>query len=213
MTFHCTFQAELASYIVPFQSTETTRYYLNGFFVEPCLTGGVTLTATDGHVLLSIRDPLGECEGSAIVFLPKSFLQVCKPDKGDGEHTRVVVVEGDNARVTLSGGATGGVVNYAHQPNVIVDGTYPDWRHTIPSQYDNKPATYNYATLARFVALAKKLRCALAIATNGEDPAAIRFDCFDLDAFGVIMPFRSKLKIKVEVPVWIGHAAPKQTKD
>ena len=39
-----------------FQSTEQTRYYLCGVFIEPA-DEGVTMTATDGHRLVTCHDP------------------------------------------------------------------------------------------------------------------------------------------------------------
>ena len=35
------FDADLYRIAAGFESTEQTRYYLNGVFIEPCLVGGV----------------------------------------------------------------------------------------------------------------------------------------------------------------------------
>lgn len=64
------FSVELYKAAMLAASTEETRYYLNGVFVEPCVYGGVTLTATDGHVLVCIRDLDGSADESAIVIHP-----------------------------------------------------------------------------------------------------------------------------------------------
>jgi DNA polymerase III sliding clamp (beta) subunit (PCNA family) len=56
-------------------STEASRYYLNGVFIEkhPTLQG-VTMTATDGHKLISIYDESGTADAPAIVQLTKKAL-------------------------------------------------------------------------------------------------------------------------------------------
>ena len=82
-------------------SKEHFRYYLNGVFVTPCKDGGALLLATDGHMLICIRDPRGIVEGSGIIALNKQLLGMLSEKRDDvtsryGAHTeRVVAVQRD----------------------------------------------------------------------------------------------------------------------
>ncbi|RCK40460.1 hypothetical protein [Thalassospira xiamenensis] len=54
-----------------FVSTEKTRYYLNGVYIEPHKDGGVLLIATDGHSMAVIRDATARFEGDKAETKPK----------------------------------------------------------------------------------------------------------------------------------------------
>ena len=73
------FSANLYRVVRSVASIETTRYYLNGVFVEPARHGvGVFLTATDGHRLLCVHDASGKADESAIIQLSDFALKACK---------------------------------------------------------------------------------------------------------------------------------------
>jgi len=81
------FSANLFRIAYQCASNESTRYYLNGVFVEPAKHGrpGVTMTTTDGHRLISIYDESGKTDQSAIISLrrndgndPNFALKACK---------------------------------------------------------------------------------------------------------------------------------------
>jgi hypothetical protein len=59
-------------------STEETRYYLNGIFIQPHEDGGIVLTATDGHLLVTIRDSFGYAEGPAQIWQIKDMVSMIK---------------------------------------------------------------------------------------------------------------------------------------
>lgn len=54
-------------------SSEDSRYYLQGVYVTTDPRGGAILAATDGHMLVVIRDPKAICRGSGIVKLNKAM--------------------------------------------------------------------------------------------------------------------------------------------
>lgn len=76
-------------------STEETRYYLTGVYVEPePKAGGAVMVSTDGHKMIVIRDAAAFVEGDAIVALSASMKASMKalvgfaPTKGKKSRTR-----------------------------------------------------------------------------------------------------------------------------
>lgn len=163
--FRCIVSADLFRRAWFALSTEETRYYLNGVFVEPCPEGGALLTATDGHCLLSFRDPRGVVQGSGIVCINANMRRELKATRSDlfgvrsAFSERVVLVKGGSdhlAYIAMSGlphkidgveveprdtlpelfdKADKRVVAAQFTP-VVIDGTYPDYRRVIPQQTD-----------------------------------------------------------------------------
>ena len=70
-------KAEHALTIQPFISTKQTRYYLNGFALQPTPLGGVVV-ATNGRILGVINATEAKVHASVIVQLDKQFLAKCK---------------------------------------------------------------------------------------------------------------------------------------
>lgn len=81
--FHCVVSADLFRRAMSAISTEETRYYLGGVFVQPCARGGAILTSTNGHWLINIRDPRGIVEGCGIVKISKLLTAQLKPNRTD----------------------------------------------------------------------------------------------------------------------------------
>lgn len=125
-------------------STEQTRFYLGGVFVEPSESGGAILTATDGHRLISIHDAAAEFganEAPAIVRLSPEALKLCRVKRL--ETRREIVVSGQNATIeTVStqhftkdaGGPQESREAIGLSPNCLIDGTFPDWRRVLPKE-------------------------------------------------------------------------------
>jgi hypothetical protein len=123
-------------------STEATRYYLNGVHVEPCSEGGVLLVATNGRVLVAIRDPKGSINGgaSAIVSPSKKVLAACR--KKSTKVRRVLIA---NSRLSLVEEPSSvelqipfsvcdfqdkSVIEFQWR-DVLIDGTFPNWYENI----------------------------------------------------------------------------------
>lgn len=143
------FNANLFRIAMICASTEETRYYLNGVNVEPHAVKGVTLTATDGHKAVSLYDPDGFADESAIVRLTKEALKACKP--GRNERRDVVIYTRSNDAVVnittvdregrdTKGQPTGAEVitdvPVAFSKDCKVDGSYPDYRRVFPSKIE-----------------------------------------------------------------------------
>ena len=146
------FNANLFRLAFTCSSNEETRFYLKGVFVEPHAQGGVTLTATDGHRLLCIRDESGQADESAIISLGDA-LKLCKPKRD--ERRDVVIYTGskdatvnvttiDREGVSTSGKKTGAEI-ITDSPigmayGVRVDGTFPDYRRVVPQEFTDNGA-------------------------------------------------------------------------
>lgn len=186
--FRCVVSADLFARAMLAISTEETRYYLQGVYVQPCPQGGALLTSTNGHWLINVRDPRGIVEGAGIVTLNKAMKAALKADRSDasgpfGHCSERVVVVGDNgsvkdaaAMMVLSAiphkpkgkdmeidprpdalamlDKPGRAVLAAQFSDVLIDGTYPDWRRTIPTKVNWSGAVP--AVDQRYVSLATK---------------------------------------------------------
>jgi DNA polymerase III beta subunit, central domain len=214
------FNANLFRLAFTCASNEETRYYLKGVFVEPHLQGGVTLTATDGHRLVCIRDESGQADESAIINLGDAVKQ-CKAKAGA---TRIVAIETGESDATIfeeRDGASGSF-RVAIATAVRVDGTFPDYRRVVPQEFTNEGAP---GFQGKYVSAFGDLACELAVHIGrkpakheqnradtlrvlcGVDkvpesmPALILFPAVDI-AFGVLMPCRIAKDAPVGTPAW-----------
>lgn len=124
-----TVNANLFRIVAMCQSTDPTRFYLAGVYLEPGPGGlGVVMTATNGRVLTTAYDEQGDMDGASpvIIGLPKPTLSACKATSR-GESSLAIDVTSSSATITLNGTET------ARAGNVVVDGTFPDWRRVIPT--------------------------------------------------------------------------------
>lgn len=105
------------------QSTDETRYYLNGIHwaIEK---GHLVTTATDGHRLVSISAPVPEGARWPAVTLPRATVGIlAKLLAGGGEGEVDVAISETCAAITTPAGM---------MVTKLVDGNYPDWRRIIP---------------------------------------------------------------------------------
>lgn len=132
--------------VLPAVSSEATRFYLNGAFMEK-VDAGIRLVATDGHrmhyrdlVLPSRTKFAGNC------ILPTNLLaalKACIQPKSYGQHLRVSLSQQDppNVRFQLAD-----MVITAK----TIDGTFPDYRRVMPGQIDTVVTAQGDA-LMRFI--------------------------------------------------------------
>lgn len=128
------FLADLAA-LAPCQSTEPTRYYLNGIALQVRNLAGrdrLTMTATDGHnIAVASRElPAGAEALPDIIASRKATALVGHAAKlASGAET--VAIEFDPA------GRGAGVIRFELGPVSImakaIDGTYPDWERVFDS--------------------------------------------------------------------------------
>jgi hypothetical protein len=151
--FVCAVSADLFLRAWQGRSQDKDRKLLAGVYIEPCDEGGAILTATDGHILISIRDPNALVKGSAIVTLNELLIKACKGKKSDIDVAeRVLLVRSDGvalpeAIIALVFHAEpfesrdAAMIHFtepndmllAHQVgDVIFHGDYPKWRGILP---------------------------------------------------------------------------------
>lgn len=200
-------------------STEDTRFYLQGVQVEPHPQGGVLLVSTDGHRLLVVRDESGFADETAIIKLDKDALKHCKSKRGDN---REIVIDSGmhEAAIRL-------VLGTADEPEysplamayqVRVDGTFPDYRHVIPTEFEGGTAAFNGGYLGSFGDIGKELAdhvkgvnrefAAMRVISNGDGPALVTWPGYSDLAFGVLMPMRAP--DADAIPAWFAKPAAPQ---
>jgi DNA polymerase III beta subunit, central domain len=110
------------------------RYYLNGVFIEPH-TEGVTITATNGHMLFSIIDRTGYVKAPVICSIPKHVKKSLplRHIMDDGRSHRLLLIDAPQASkqamtLTRVADSTEIVTDLSEH---IVDAIFPDWRKAI----------------------------------------------------------------------------------
>lgn len=102
------------------QSTEETRYYLQGVFFE-CEGDGVRLTSTDGHKLSNVFIESGSSDERFTGILPRRAV---------GEVLRLLPASGS---VTFTAGrAFSFDLGEVQLSSKAIDGAFPDYRRVIP---------------------------------------------------------------------------------
>jgi DNA polymerase-3 subunit beta len=222
--------AQYAHLIAGFQSTEETRYYLDGFFVQPHPEKGVILVATDGHRMGIMHAEsgiveLGGMDGD-IWRLSKSTLKTCADKHFDGM-TRWLVIGGvaKNWVATVVFSETAEEAEAVAEndlenhmmlnagPAKLVDGTYPDWRRVIPSTDKFKPvagASFNANILTPFAKVAgtdsdgqKNMHYSLCLHTTGDSRSPMVVLTAREDFVGVLMPILSDRASYGKLPNWL----------
>ena len=184
------------AFLANFASTEDTRYYLNGVYIEPHPAGGVVMVATDGHVMGVAHDPDGSCDAPAIISTQRKPAAIFLPpapirDRCRLELTRSAELGGDRYLATRTGptpkaGAAVGIVE-------VIDGVFPPWRGVVPWALMADPTpmlagTFNGQLLSRFAAPYAHCDAALELRQRAPGDAALVIRD-ELPWFvGVIMP-------------------------
>lgn len=131
-----TFNADLFRIAYMGASTEETRYYLCGVFIQPAAGGGATLTSTDGHTLVCLCDPdaTGVPESGVILQTDKPPAALFRTPRKELK-PRLVRWDGHVAHVYTSDKNTPDGYGDLHGavPMRAVDGSFPEWRRVVPS--------------------------------------------------------------------------------
>jgi DNA polymerase-3 subunit beta len=197
-------------------STEETRFYLNGVNIETDAAGH-TLTATDGHRLIAIRqahaadNTTTECQS---FILPLHMIAKLKIGKRAPDYATLTYDDGKLA-LSFDGLTVAGEA---------IQGTFPAARRVAYGVFHNedagKPAQFNPAYVGDFGKIAEVLTGtkpkAIQIITNGGNPALVDFigskDASGVEGFGVLMPVRtSPSTLLGPMPAWYrpeGYVAP-----
>ena len=189
--------ANLFARVAVAQSSDPGRYYLQGVCIQPHPRGeGVTLTATDGHCLLTAHDPKADPAtlpaGGVIVNLGKDGLKAARK----GETVLIDPATGD-ASVDNA---------WRSASTTIVDGSFPDWRRILP-QGDQVAtgAAFDVKILSRLGdALCDWRKSSHGLTMRGADDASphiIACDSPDAAIFAVCMPIR--VTPATVTPAWL----------
>lgn len=225
MTF--TISADLFRIAYKCVSTEETRYYLGGVYVQRAIDGvGALLVSTDGHRLLCVRDEsaTGDIpEGGVIVSAVPAQVRSFKTSKqGRVDMTPLTLTLSDSKHAPamdceLSEGDRPLGSIYLHK----IDGTFPDWRRVVPVINDEPQQTgnFNAAYVSDFadvgVELSKwaggaRVTPMTMLCQRGDAPALVRWGV--APAFGVLMPIRGDAD-QVAMPAWMSAKKQKKAKE
>lgn len=186
-----------------FASTEQARYYLGGVYIEPHKTGGVTMTATDGHKLIHLHDPDGACDKPLIL----KALPVGRQLRPGKRMLRRVAT----GTVPPRGTFTLNLHDIGEAPDAVlagsllcetVDGSFPEYRRVIPAM--SKPGLsgqFKPALIASVAAAATALGVTdLIFRQKDRNSPAIAL--LGPRAFAVLMPRYEQGDEELALPSW-----------
>lgn len=158
------------AWVAKAMSTEETRYYLNGIYVERIDAWTVRATAIDGHRLhmldLALPDGAGMMpEGSGVIVPRKAVhlllrhfsgrapvaLTIGNPVRGnapDADAAAVMRAAGAGTRISFTGSSGELALTLSTK---AIDGTFPDYRRVIPESIGWAPV-FEVAALRKAVA-------------------------------------------------------------
>ncbi|MHC8493397.1 hypothetical protein ACTU44_11890 [Thalassospira sp. SM2505] len=207
-----------------FISTEETRYYLNGVFIEPHPDGGVLMVATDGHVLAAIRDRNARIEGDGgwICPIPKQqFITALKRKDAGTLHfvgNTAYLIDAIIGIEACEDGFDPTKITEFHRAIAYappIDGTFPDWRKVIPHDAIDKTSRFavNGKHFDRFTkaiaTLAESGVAALNISTPPDDQSPVMITSgATRDFFGLVMPMRDYSEGGATAYEWLNLPAP-----
>lgn len=198
--------ADLFRIVAAYRSTEETRAYLNGVYVQPHPCGGAYLVATDGHRMLVVYDRGAVCTEAAIIACPSDLLRAAKSKPARARRGASASAEATGPRFLQMVDGRASVLCldalvYQGADSGLIEGTFPDWQRIVPT-IDAVPAAerssappFNPAYLegfgetARALADALDTRATVRIVPCGASAAIVLFEGCDA-AFGVLMPLR-----------------------
>lgn len=144
-------------------STEDTRYYLNGVYIEPDGEWGLRAVATDGHRLyvapFNAPDAVGDIPNGGVIIPHKAVRQLLRLAPKDKPISVRIGQRHQRNRESAS-------QNLSHAPapyidfdmpdagtrltSKLIDGTFPDYKRVIPETVA-RTATFDRADLLRAV--------------------------------------------------------------
>lgn len=206
-----------------FISSEETRYYLNGVYIEPHPDGGVIMAASDGHVLAAVRDKTAHISGDGgwICSVPKGpFITALKRKSAGTLHfvdSSVYLTDAILGQDATDPEFDPTIITAQHNAIAYarpVDGTFPEWRRLIPSAKADASTriVLNGKHFDRFnkavAALAEDGTPELSIAMprDMQSPIVIQSGRAK-DFFGLVMPMREQEKAEPN-PEWLNMPTP-----
>lgn len=202
--FKCNVSADLlqrAAYAMA--SPKSTRFYLEGVYVEPNPHGpGAILTATDGRILISFLDVEGSCEGSATVKIAPETLKMLRSSKSGAGR---VIVENDRLTVESRLGA----LVHIQAVGATIDMQFPTWRKVVKPALEDVTfgGTFDVLLLDRIAAALSSGKARLiTLRPCDKDPETAVYRAYsNLNAqyVAVVLPMRREHAVLSAVPEWM----------
>lgn len=195
----------LVAAICEFKAKNDIRHYLTGVYVEPLLSGGAVIVATNGHAMGLWRDPSAIIERPAILRIGKQLREACK-EVDDG---RLELIDG---RLVITNGQK---TECYVQPNCEKDGEtakweieakYPDWKIVFPDECQTGPTGMFSTGYLKLAHKAMKIAtgnefAGITLRQSDENKSIFVYSDFLPDFAAVIMPMRDDSKNKY--PAWL----------
>lgn len=185
---------------IAFASTEQTRPYLHGVWIE-IDADGATYVAMDGHRLAARRVDLDEDDERNTTignWLIPTF--ICKALKPSARSFAVAALSIESGDIEI---AFEGVKQRFAPPDV----SYPDWRRIVPSKVSGKTTlSINGNLLASVDKYGSDLGLGVKTAHWNDDGAAV-FSFPSADAFCIVMPMRNLGNPVWAQPRWLNAAS------
>jgi len=138
------------------------RYYLNGFYAEPCKEcPGAILVGTDGHKLVAIHDADAKVAAPYINPITKAMVSAATKKLADSDPgDRMAYFAGDAVHITKGFTRTParlGAHTILSETNTPIDGVFPAWRRIIEDARDRRKTPRQvFAVNADYMAQAVK---------------------------------------------------------
>ena len=143
--------------VIPFESREETRYYLNGTYLD-LSDGAPCLVATDGHRIGTQAIPFPEGAGPNVI-LPRGATAILAD-----------LAERDDAALSWNEGLVRLTAENIVFTSKLIDATYPDWRRAMPiEEYIAATVTVDSDALSEALALA--------LAGTGDPVKKVKLTC------------------------------------
>ena len=184
-----------------FASTEATRYYLNGVYLES-VGDKVRLTATDGKTLFTSQVHIILPE-TVKVIIPTLLLKKLPATKPRNNYVDITIT-GNKVSLTYMGMTVQGEA---------VDATFPDYRRIVPKELEEGQAQFDPDQVALFKKAGKILGAGgvPVLVHNGGGPALVRIVPNDhskvYQCFGLVMPMTAhKADLSPPYTSWVHDA-------
>lgn len=191
------------------------RYYLNGINVRPLAGGGVTICATNGHILGVYRDLAGVCSQEVTLSFGSKVMAACAEQIDD---ERVVVLR--HGRLTVLDQCGNEVCIQAGNPVIDSQTAFPRFETVVPAAEDLRPGLVSCVSgtllkkLARAAASARKALTSNSIRVgldglhffnvNGDvNKCTVAHIDVAPDFLAIVMPLRPMRDIKQPLPAWL----------
>ena len=179
--------------IARFASTDMTRRYITGVYVESH-DGFAFVVATDGSALCARRVDHEDITPMEGVIIPTDVLMQWKFKPKDPD-LRATLTKQDDGNCILSDGSAARIFK-------PIEAHYPAWRRVTPETVNGVMSRFDWAYMDRFTKLGKALGLGTPrLMPNDLDPALVSFDKHP-DIYGVLMPMRGDGEIAKSSPLW-----------